>query len=463
MSIALLVFGQFRAYEEVFEANILELKKSFLSFDIFILTDKLPSGLYSEEAEKYIRHILDKHNVRIKLFSYWEDLKDLHATDKLMGEFSTKFINKINASPENLWMVNLWYRRYILWKLFENMNESYDCCVFARPFDTTIQFLKPITLEIDTLYTCVDTFFVGSPPIMKKLFMFGSTLKWDNSEWPEDFWKAFATFDEFIANSRNTLCSESQVFYYIYNNIKWKNIRWDFTSTDSPSHNEAVFHIRHKRACRIPKKIIQIALGEEYRRNLPSSLKDNLLFMNDGFEYIFLDEYSSESFIRTNFPEFLSLYNSIQRVQYKSDLIRYLYLYKEGGFYIDIDTFPLLPLTTIYEKTQLCKSFFFLGANTNPAKGTLEVHNGFFGTIKNNPLIWELIEAFEANPEDYGNNVKILYKRINLQNPSMTLFENVKDIYLFHEVNKNGKYYMAFKDEDIAIGNGHGYPSLNSS
>ena len=192
MHIALLVFGQFRAYEEVLEANIQELQKAFpeSTFDIYILTDKLISGAYSPQAEAEIRATLQTHKINLKLLSFWEDLLDCHAAD-------TNIINYMKQSklPWNSdFLGSLWYRRYILWKLFEEAatksHSAYDYCVLNRIFDTDIKILRPIhdVLTQDVLFYAVDTFFIGSPSIMKKLLKFGSNpSNFKDFQWTEEF------------------------------------------------------------------------------------------------------------------------------------------------------------------------------------------------------------------------------------------------------------------------------------
>ena len=124
-----------------------------------------------------------------------------------------------------------------------------------------------------------------------------------------------------------------------------------------------------------------------------------------------------------------------------------------GGYYIDIDILPLLPLSTIYEKTY-CTSFICVeGAHTDPAKGILEMANGFIGVRKNNPIFLDLVAqmAAEPNPEDYGKNVKRFYtavKGISQQNPP----------FILKEKHYGQGYVIYFNDEPIALSNGQGYP-----
>ena len=94
----------------------------------------------------------------------------------------------------------------------------------------------------------------------------------------------------------------------------------------------------------------------------------------------------AEEFLQSHFPQYVHLYHRLTRPQYKSDLIRYLWLYQNGGYYIDIDILPILPLWTIYEKTENSDCFFAIGAYTNPQKGPLEISNGFIASAHKNSI-----------------------------------------------------------------------------
>ena len=174
------MFGQIRCYEQWLESNIREIQKSLpdTTFDIFILTDKLERGNYSKEGEDYIRNTFQKYNINIKLFAYWEDQVDFHADDIKMNTFNKTFLNNkfING---NEWMVNLWYRRYILWSMVKASceYEKYDYFLYCRLFDSEIRLIKPLHELLcnsdskQTLYTSIDTIFLGTPRIIDIIFL----------------------------------------------------------------------------------------------------------------------------------------------------------------------------------------------------------------------------------------------------------------------------------------------------
>jgi hypothetical protein len=468
MLIALLNFGQPRAYEEVMEENIKQILVAFPSSEIhiYILTNRNISGGFYEDTEGKIRGILDKYKITIKLFAFWEDLVEFHSTDEIIGQYVKGWLGERDYFPSSLWMGNMWYRRYILGKLFDSVKGSsvYDYCLLSRLFDTEIKLLRPIVpvLENDKLYYAIDTLYIGSPSVISTLLKFGRTTEhYRDFEWTAEFTEAFRTFDYTLASKKDTLCSEAQIFHYIRNTFaadKHQNIRWDPVQ-QSESHSRAFFYVWHVRAKPIPKKILQIALGSSYRAGLPLDvLKGRLLQINQGYEYVLMDDEGAQRFLLEYFPRYIPLYTSLTRVQYKSDLLRYLYLYIFGGYYVDIDTLPILSLDAIYDKTMLARCFFFQGAHTDPVRGVYEMHNGFMGCVKGISLFLDLVEEMvrEPNPADYGKNVKNLYRVLALRaGGEVKLYENCAGFYVFREVGVEGKYYMVYRNEVLALGNGH--------
>ena len=89
------------------------------------------------------------------------------------------------------------------------------------------------------------------------------------------------------------------------------------------------------------------------------------------------------------------------------------------------------------------------------------MHNGFMGCVKGMSLFLDLVEEMvsEPNPADYGKNVKNLYRAVALRggcaSGEVKLYENCGGFYVFREVGVKGKYYMVYRDEVLALGNGH--------
>jgi mannosyltransferase OCH1-like enzyme len=475
MNIAVLTYGQYRAAEECLENNILTLKSMFsepsTTFHMYVLTNKEKSGNYSEILETYVKGVIAKHGINLKMHEFWEDFQDCYAVeDEIRTYIKTLAKAEGKESIGSLGLME--YRRYILLKRFEVLSTGihYDTVVYNRIFDTSQKLLRPILPLIkeprysETLYFFMDNFFMGSKETMKRLLSFGSTTEnYKPFVWTSELTQEFAEFDCVLAQTKPIFCQETQLFQYIRKTFKiWKSIRYDFNApADTPNNKSAYLSIRFERINIIPKRILQIAIGDDYVRSLPLEDVKQHILQNHNTEYVYtlLTDDACKNFLKESFPEYSSLYTRLQKPQYKSDLIRYLYLYKNGGYYIDIDLLPLLPLYTIFESAKSAPLFFTVGAHTNSKKNTFELCNGFIGAKAGNPIFLELVKLMEQepNPEDYGMNVKRLYKTIASRH-SMTPFQTENSIYLFREVQHMGKYYIVNKKEIIVHSNGHGYP-----
>jgi hypothetical protein len=473
MKVGIIVFGQFRSYKKWLESNIIELEKSLpgTSFDIFILSDKIAKGNYSKEAEEYIRNTLHKYSINIKLFAYWEDQSYFHSTDIQMNSFNKTFV-KNNVSYGNDWMVNLWYRRYILWSMVKSIcrYELYDYFLYCRLFDTEILTIKPLYEVIsrmyskNTLYTSIDTMFLGSPAVIDIVFQFGSKQEnWKDFTWTDDLRQSMLPFDgnpSIIANTKHTMCSEAQIYYYLY--TRFNDTIINYTKYKLVNLRYTYFYIEIRKDFSqdivpniIPKRILQIALGDSYVNSLPlDRMKDNIMKNNSDYLYELYTEKEAIELLE-RFPEYKHLYYLTHRPQYKSDIIRYLYLYTYGGWYIDIDLLPVVSLNSIYDISSRASLICVEGAHTTD--DVKEMANGFLASREKNRVFLDLIDLMvkEPNPHDYGMNVKRCYSKLRSSAP---LFTNENDTFVLKEKPVNGKYYIYCNDTMIVYSNGHQYP-----
>lgn len=388
MKVGLLVFGQFRAWEDVFDENLKQIKKEFESceVDVYVLTDKNKGSMYSEYAEKYIRDSIKSANFTIKRFDFWENLPWLHETDAMIREYAKRILkDKIPADDRNNWTMNHWYRRYCLWKLVEENPEwqNYDFFVFLRLFDARIKILRPLLPLLlhpdakDTLYMCIDMTFIGSPSNMKKLLQVGTVpFQWTDFEWTPEFYNAFNSFDSCLANQRMTFCSEAQVFHYIFLNFpKWKNIRYDFNANVSPSHAESYIDIRIARHMSIPRKIIST----------------DCLPKTNEFPCHTLNEEEFKMYAPYKTPT----------------LLAYLWLYMHGGFYIS-SLQPLASLRAIYEITELSDMLISLDTAGN-------LSSDFIASTPGNPALLSLIEdTVKGTTPRIIKNLQLFQKKDNI-------------------------------------------------
>ena len=212
--VALLVFGQFRTASLILQNNLEEIKKSFnnhpdFEYHLYILTDREPNGNYSELTLNRVQNICSKNQVEIKLLSYWNDLVEYHDKDKEITRNYIAIGQGKAGYGEKMWFTaSMWYRRYVLWKLFlATSTEEYDHIICTRLFDVKIVNLRPILnlTDEDTLYFHMDSLFYGNKEILNLFYnSFNNFDIWGDFEWTEQFFIDFASFDICLATLKHT-------------------------------------------------------------------------------------------------------------------------------------------------------------------------------------------------------------------------------------------------------------------
>jgi len=89
-------------------------------------------------------------------------------------------------------------------------------------------------------------------------------------------------------------------------------------------------------------------------RTLPTNMKDSidrLVAKNPEFEYYLYDDADCLEFIKQNFEkEVVNAFESLIPGAYKADLWRYCVLFKNGGVYLDIKYYSLVPLVEVIKQ-----------------------------------------------------------------------------------------------------------------
>jgi inositol phosphorylceramide mannosyltransferase catalytic subunit len=88
----------------------------------------------------------------------------------------------------------------------------------------------------------------------------------------------------------------------------------------------------------IPSRIFQTWKSKDHLPSKWAYWRSTLINKNPDFEFDFWDDDDNRRFIAENFAWFLPYYDAYPAEIYRADMIRYFYLYMNGGFYIDLDT-----------------------------------------------------------------------------------------------------------------------------
>ena len=92
--------------------------------------------------------------------------------------------------------------------------------------------------------------------------------------------------------------------------------------------------------------------------------------INPDWEYKLWSDEDNRNLVRDHYPEYLELYDSYERPIAKADIIRFFYMHKFGGLYVDLDFKCLKPFDEIIQP-----EFINLGRQKTQEFGTNSVAN----------------------------------------------------------------------------------------
>ena len=146
-----------------------------------------------------------------------------------------------------------------------------------------------------------------------------------------------------------------------------------------------------------------------HTRMVPKNMKDNiqkLLDMNPEFDYYLYSDDDCLKFIEDNFkPEVANAFNALIPGAYKSDLWRYCILYINGGLYLDIKFYSLMPLIDIVERNPV----IFVKDLPRTCPKHIGLYNAFMASPPKNDIFMYCIDdivnsckfkLYKANPLD---------------------------------------------------------------
>jgi hypothetical protein len=144
---------------------------------------------------------------------------------------------------------------------------------------------------------------------------------------------------------------------------------------------------------RIPKRIIQTGKSLDLPIQARAAVA-TVKLLNPDFEYLFFDDQQVETFLGSQFPEYVGLFHSFRFPIQKYDFFRYLAIYKYGGFYFDLDVFlaggldPLLDLGCVFPFEELTINDYFRREHGMD----WEIGNYAFGAAPGHPFIAKIID-----------------------------------------------------------------------
>lgn len=170
-----------------------------------------------------------------------------------------------------------------------------------------------------------------------------------------------------------------------------------------------------------------------HSNKVPTKMRDTiyrLLEMNPEFDYYLYSDDACRRFIEANYEaDVVAAFNSLKPGAYKSDLWRYCILYKQGGVYIDIKYYSVVPLIEIIKESpviftrDLPKSCYKMKPNVG-------VYNAFMVSPPKNEVfkqcIDEIVESsrlklYRSNILDITGPCQLM-RMLRKNDPSMNVY-----------------------------------------
>lgn len=105
---------------------------------------------------------------------------------------------------------------------------------------------------------------------------------------------------------------------------------------------------------KIPKIIHQVWINSDELPEMFKTTAESWRECHPGWEYRLWCKSDAENFVKDNYPEFLTIYNSYEHDAERRNVIRYLLLYKTGGVYVNLDYECLEPVDLLLGNSSCC-------------------------------------------------------------------------------------------------------------
>jgi len=149
---------------------------------------------------------------------------------------------------------------------------------------------------------------------------------------------------------------------------------------------------------KIPMKIIQTT--HVPLSSIPPHITDSL----QGAERTVFNDEEMENYLKTNFPDVMKAFYLLKKPAHRCDLFRYCYLYREGGIYLDIKTYPYkIPVEKLFGSRAPYEW-------VTCVMGEKKIYNAIIATPPNNPVMLDMIQfivAFAEKFQGYSRNYHI--------------------------------------------------------
>ena len=195
------------------------------------------------------------------------------------------------------------------------------------------------------------------------------------------------------------------------------------------SNNEITNQLTIENKSTIPNIIFQTYYDKS---KIPQYIFDNIKKYGSNYDYILYDDIDAIKFLEHYYSkEVVDTFKRLNLGAHKADLLRYCFLYINGGIYLDIKTILIKPLDEIFiDKTYFYSAlssvrWLYQGIIASPPRNTLFLH-----------LITKIVKAWTISIKiNYLIFCKDIYKKIQ----SDTINKKIKQGL---NIGVNNNYYL---------------------
>ena len=188
--------------------------------------------------------------------------------------------------------------------------------------------------------------------------------------------------------------------------------------------------------------------------SIPNYIFERIKLLNPEKKIIFFTDEDIINFLLKNYNlDYVNFFNRLDFGRYKADFFRYCYLYKKGGYYVDIDIEFICPINDILEKDI---DFFSVIGDKN--KG--HIFQALLFVKPNNIIIKNCITSMFYHGPKIGLDrhkfpIKSMYDNIykfTNEIPKMgIIYKNNLKIQLAEELKINDRYTILYKSRKIGF------------
>jgi mannosyltransferase OCH1-like enzyme len=142
-------------------------------------------------------------------------------------------------------------------------------------------------------------------------------------------------------------------------------------------------------------------------KDLPDNLKklqQKIINLHPHWDIKLWTDEENLALVEEHFPHLLPIYNALEYNIMRADIIRYMYMFKYGGYYLDLDYEVFVPFDDQTSEPDLMLPV------SGKENGQIIIGNSIFGSVPGHVFWKDVLEDFQYNPptQKFFNKFEVL-------------------------------------------------------